>query len=60
MKKTKVIRDDKVLNLAGKAPHASFRTKKWQEEEKRVDREIKSGKIKSAATPKKLFKDLGL
>lgn len=39
---------------------AYFWTEKWQAEEKRVDREIKAGKIKSAEAPRQLFEDLGL
>ncbi|MFH0802314.1 MAG: AbrB/MazE/SpoVT family DNA-binding domain-containing protein [bacterium] len=55
--------EDKIIIkpvIAVAREQAYFWTEKWQEEEKRVDREIKAGKIKSAATPKKLYKDLGL
>lgn len=39
---------------------AYFWTDKWQEEEKKVNEEIKTGKINSAETPEELFEDLEL
>ena len=37
-----------------------FWSNKWQEEEKKVNEEIKTGKINSAETLEELFEDLGL
>ena len=37
-----------------------FYTKEWQQGEARVNEDIKAGKIRTASSKSKLFKDLGL
>ncbi len=39
---------------------AFFWTEKWQQEEKQVESDVEKGKINSADSKDKLFKDLGL
>ncbi len=54
--------DDKAVLVPKKLidkSQAYFWTKKWQENEKEADEDIKSGRIKNFDTADELFKDLG-